>query len=139
MAPVSTNHLPNQSCSDLGGEIITLARRGKREPITIYHPLYKLEQPTVPESVGTEEAVRVWIRATILKTAQRILNVSDPSTSAWVFGDVYGPGTQSIKADFTWQCNLRQGTEDDVIHRLIVEVKSPCRFYILPLANRTRF
>lgn len=138
MAPVSTDHLPNQSCSDLGGEIITLARRGKPEPITIYHPLYKLQPPTLPKSVGTEEAVRFWIRSTILETAQRILNVSDPSTSPWVFGDVYGRGTQSIKADFTWQCNLGQGTEDEVIHRLIVEVKSPCRFYIPPLTHCTR-
>ncbi|KAG8950094.1 hypothetical protein FRC04_007948 [Tulasnella sp. 424] len=121
----NADHLPEKLCKDSDGDPITLARPGNEEFIAIYHPSFSVQQLPLPSSPGSEENVRQWVLQSVLQTAQRMLNVIDPSTSTWSFGDVHGRGTQDLKSDFSWQCNLGQGTDVDVTHRLIVEVKAP--------------
>ncbi|KAG8974811.1 hypothetical protein FRC05_006743 [Tulasnella sp. 425] len=107
----SSDHLPKEFCVDSDGDPITLAGPDIPEPISIHHPSYSVHPASLPKFVGSEET--------------RILNVVDPSTSAWGFDHIYGQETQDLKSDFAWQCNLWQDTGVDVADRLIVEVKAP--------------
>lgn len=126
---VSTDHLPNKFCYDLQGNLITLARRNEPEFIAIYHPLYNIPAQHPSGCVGSEEAVRLWVRRLVVQTAQKMLHISDPSTSAWSFDDIIGQEEQDLRSSYSW--HLGMWSEVDVVHRLIVQVKAPCKLCAL--------
>lgn len=84
----------------------------------IHHPIL-----TIPVS---EECVRTWINQVALSIAARILHVSDPNTTAWVFSKVVGKGTQSVGSRL--QKTPPPDSDNVPVRRLIVEAKTPCTF-----------
>lgn len=125
---VSNHHIPQFGISSKGKRVKADCD-DDGEALGAVHHQYQIHHPILATPVS-EECVRTWINQVVLSTAARILHVSNPDTTAWVFSKVFGKGTQQILSDLAWQKMPPPDSDDVPVRRLIVEAKSPCTLYL---------
>ncbi|KAG9041412.1 hypothetical protein FS837_012309 [Tulasnella sp. UAMH 9824] len=130
----SNDHIPHFGI-DSEGKRVKADREEDGESLGAINHQYRNHRPSLAPP-NSEERVRTWIDQVVLSTAARILHVSDPNTTPWVFSQVVGKGTQQILSDLAWQKEPPANSDDVPVRRLIVEAKSP---WTMPLSVLQKF
>lgn len=120
---VSNDHIP-QFGVDPKGARITADEPDADDILQIVSHRFGAHNPFLSPPTSEYE-VCTWVGQAVLRTATRILHVSDPNTLAWNFAKVVGKGTQQILSDLVWESRPSPNS-DDALRRLVVEVKTPC-------------